>query len=135
MQPLEVHGVDGVLLRLEPAAGDLGKDDLNEAVCPGERLPGRYQGDGHWSKISPQKPRLGLDGVGLDPDAVLVAGLRASHLLEGLGLALTALVVEPAMIVTAEAAVLRDPVRQVGATVGAVAVEESIRAALVPVKD
>src|SRR5438105_14345053 len=48
VEPLEVHGVDRVLLALEPVARDLGEHDLHEAVLPTEGLPGRHQRYGGW---------------------------------------------------------------------------------------
>src|SRR3954471_15525377 len=46
MHPLEMHGIDGVLLGLKPVAGNLGEDDLAESVLPLKRLPVRYKGNG-----------------------------------------------------------------------------------------
>src|SRR5262249_17121157 len=41
VHPLEVHGVAGVLLALEPIAGNVGEHDFAKAVLPRERLPHR----------------------------------------------------------------------------------------------
>src|SRR5262245_33227202 len=135
MQPLEVHGVDGVLLALEPVAGNLREHDLDEAVLPGERLPGRHQGRRRRAEIGPEQPALGLHGIGGELDAVLVPGLRMGDLLERLGQALAGLAVEPAVVVTAQAAVFDDAVGEVGPTVGTVPIEKAERAAPVTVED
>ena len=48
-------------------------------------------GAGGRPEVGPHQPRLGLDRIGLDPDAVLVARLRVRDLLERLRQALARL--------------------------------------------
>src|SRR5438105_14683529 len=56
-------------------------------------------------------------------------------LLVGLGQASALLVVQPAVIVTAEPALLDEPIRKIGAPMRTVPVQEPVRPALVPVED
>src|SRR5207245_10366657 len=83
----------------------------------------------------PPGSRLGLHPIGLDGDPVLEARLGVGGLLERLGQALARLAVEPAVIVTPQAAILREAVAQISPAMGAVTVQEPVRAALVLVED
>src|SRR5262245_38153867 len=135
MEPLEMHGIDRVLLALDPVAGDLGEHDLDESVSPRERLPCRDQRHGGRAEIRPQEPGLRLHRIGRDVDAVLEARSGMRDLLEGLLDAAAALVPLPAVIVTAEAAGLDPAIREIRAAMRAVAIDQSVAAGAVPVQD
>src|SRR5207245_7847816 len=83
----------------------------------------------------PQDTHLGLYRVGFDRDAVLEARLGVGDLFERLREAVPRLAVQPAVVVTAQAAVFGETVAQVSPPVSAVTVEEAVRAALVLVED
>ena len=72
VHPFEVHGIDGVLLGLEPVARHVGQHDLAEAVLPVERLPHRQFGRRQRPHVGPQQAGALAHRIGLD----LAAGLR-----------------------------------------------------------
>src|SRR5438034_482328 len=134
MEPLEVDRVDGVLLALEPVARDLGEHDL--LVAPlAEEVPVGHERRGRGAEVRPEQPRLRLDGIGRGLDLVLEARLGARDLLERLVQARARAVEEPAVVVAAQAALLRNAVAESGAPVRAVAVEQAVAAARVPVEN
>src|SRR5262249_35752130 len=134
VQPLEMHRVDGVLLALEPVARNLGEDDLDEAVPPRERLPGRDEGRRKGPQVGPQKPGLGLHRIGLETDLVLEPRYGMRYRLEWLLDPPARVVPPPAVIVTAQPAGFDPAVRQVGATMRAVAVDQAVLTRAVPVQ-
>src|SRR6185369_16346930 len=111
VEPLEVHGVDRVLLALEPVARNLGEYDLHEAVLPGEGLPGRHERHRRGPEISPEEPGLRLDRIGLDAHPVLEPGFRMRELLERLLQTAARVLPEPAVVVAAQAAILDPSIR------------------------
>ncbi len=118
VQPLEVHRVDRVLLALEPVAGNFREDDLDEAVPPGERLPGGHERRRLRPQVGPEQAGLGLDGICLDPDPVFEARFGVGDLLERLVDAGAGLVEQPAVVVAAQAAAPRQS-RTIGRPGGA----------------
>src|SRR5262249_18150939 len=135
VQPLEVHRIDRVLLGLKPVTRDFGEDDLDEAVGPGERLPGGHERRRRRPQVGPQESGLGLDRIGFDRDAVLEARLGVRDLFERLGEAVPRLAVQPAVVVAPQAPVFGEAVAQVSPPVSAVTVEEAVGTALVLVED
>src|ERR1043166_1463915 len=111
VQPLEVHGVDRVLLALEPVTGDFREDDLHEAISPSERLPGGHERHRRRPQVSPQQAGLGLHGIRLDTHAVLETSLGIRDLLEGLLQALAGVIPHPAVVVAAQPATLDPSIR------------------------
>src|SRR2546422_6163966 len=101
VQPLEVHGVDGVLMTLRPVAGDLREHDLHEAILPGEGLPGRHERRRRRPQVGPEQAGLGLHRIRFDSDAILEPGTRARCLLERLLQAPAGVVPQPAVVVAA----------------------------------
>ena len=126
MRPFEMHRVDRVLLALEPVARDLGDDDLAEAVLPGEELPIRHQRRRLRPEIGPEQPAPFRDRIGLDADLVLEPRLGMRHVLVGLREAASRLVIEPAVIVAAQPALLDIAVGEIGAAMPAMPVEEAV---------
>src|SRR6185503_17238346 len=55
MHPLEVNGIDGVLLALEPVARHFRENDLHETVPPVKRLPIRQERRWFGPKIGPEQ--------------------------------------------------------------------------------
>src|SRR5215470_3089874 len=135
VQPLEVHRIDRVLLALEPVAGDLGEHDLHEAVRPGEGLPGRHQRRRRRPEIRPEQSGLHLDRISLDAHAILELRLWVRGLLERLLKAAARVVPEPAVVVAAQAAAVDPAIRQVGAAMRAVAVDQAVVPSLVLVEN
>src|SRR5262249_33501458 len=135
VQPLEVHGIDRVLLVLEPVAGNLGEDDLHEAVLPRERLPGRHQRRGRRPEVGPEEPGLRFDRVVLDANAVLEPSIRMGRFLEWLLKAPARVIPEPAVVVAAEPAVLDPAVGEIGAPVRAGTIDEAVVPGAILVED
>ncbi len=125
VHPFEVDGVDGILLGLQPVAGHLGEDDLDEAVLPAERLPVRQAGRGIGAHVGPQEASERTHRIGLDGDLVPVAGLGIGDVVVGLLEAAPVRPEQPAMVVAAQAAGLDIAIAQVRAAVRAMAVDEA----------
>src|SRR5262249_29208395 len=53
MPPFQMHGSDRVFLALDAVARDLGRDELAEAVLPGEELPVRHERRRRGSEVGP----------------------------------------------------------------------------------
>src|ERR1700678_2519604 len=113
VHPLEMHGIDGVFLALEPVARHHGEHDLHEAVIPAEWLPVRQQRCRIGPQIGPDQARLRRHAIGLDADLIAEAYFRCVGVLEWLLAACTGFVEPPAMIAAAQAALLDDAVRQI----------------------
>ncbi|MNS71300.1 hypothetical protein D3C72_1046650 [compost metagenome] len=126
VHPFEVDRIDRVFLALEPVAGNIGEDDLLEAVGPAERFVVRQKRRWQRPHIGPQQPALLLHRIGLDLDLFLQFQVRRRHIVIGLFDALPRLVEQPAVIVAAQAALLDEGVGQVGATVRALTVNQAV---------
>ena len=135
MHPLEMHRVDGILLALEPVAGNLGKHHLDEAVRPGEGLPVRHQRLRLRPQIGPEQAGLRLHRIGDHPHLVLEARAGVDHLLVGLLQAGAVPVEQPAVIVAAQAAFLDIAIGQVGIAMRAAPLHQAVAAAQVLVQD
>src|SRR6266508_128227 len=135
VQPLEVHGVDGVLLALEPVARDFREHDLDEAVLPGEGFPGGHERRGWRPEVRPQQARLRFYRIGLETHAVLEARLRMGDFLEGLVQTPAGVVPPPTVVVTAQAAVLDPAIRQIRPSMRAMSVDQAVVARPVLVQD
>src|SRR5262249_53236883 len=116
MRELGMHGVDGVLLALQPVARDHGGADLAEAILHHEQVPARQQRPRLRPEPGPDEAAELLDRIGGELDA-----LREIMLAElgGLGDALTALVVEPAVIGAAQPLLLGNAAFEIDAAMGA----------------
>src|SRR5262249_13044646 len=76
MRPFEMHGIDRVLLALEPVARDLGQHDLAKSVFPSEEFPIRYERTRLGAEIRPKETAPLFHGIGLDADLVFEPRLR-----------------------------------------------------------
>src|SRR5215471_10645290 len=70
MHPLEMHGIDRILLSLKPVARNFGENDLPEAVLPFKRLPRRNNRRRQRPQVCPDEAALRLHGVGSDANLV-----------------------------------------------------------------
>ena len=129
-----MHRVAGVLLALEPVAGNVGEHDLAEAILPGERLPDRQLRHRLRAHIGEQQPGAFLHRIGLGGAALLGARARIDGVVIGLLDERPALVHQPAVIVAADAGLLDEAIGEVGAAMRAMAVEQPETAALVLVE-
>ena len=134
MHPLEVQRIDGVLLALKPVARHFREDDLDKPVLPGERLPVGHQRSRLGSEISPDQAGLGFHGIRRDADLVLEVSLRSRDVFIRLLGAAAVLVEQPAVIVAAQPALLDESVRQVGAAMRAMPVDQPVGAAQILVE-
>src|SRR6185312_2570280 len=125
VHPLEMHRVDRVLLALHPVARDFRNHDLGKAVLPGERLPVRHQRRGKRAEIGPDQPGMLAHRIRFDPDARFHVGVGMGHVLVRLGDARAFLVIKPAVIVAAQAALLDEAIGHVGAAMAAMPVDEA----------
>ena len=135
MLPLEMHGIDGVFLDLEPVAGDVGEDHLGEAVFPGERLPVWQQRRRFGAEIGPDDARACLHPVRFDPDLVTEPRFRGGDVLVWLGEASALGAEQPAVIGAAQAFRLDHAVHEIGAAMRALAVEQAKPALEVAIED
>ena len=135
MRPLEMYGIDRVLLALEPVARDLGQHDLAKPVLPGKEFPIRYQRPRLRPEIGPEQSAPLLDRIRLDADLVLQAQFGMRDILIGLRQTDTVAVIEPAVIVAAQAALLDIAVGQIGAAMAALAVDQTVPAAEVLIEN
>eukprot|EP01136_Pigoraptor_vietnamica_P039176 Opistho-1_new@109511 len=119
-----MHRIDRIFLRLQPVAWQLRNHDLAKAIGPVERLPVGQLGRRRRSHIGPQQPGMGAYRIGVDLDLVLIPGLRDDGILERHFDTLAALVIGPAMIVAAQPAFLDKAVRQIGAAVRALTLDQ-----------
>src|SRR5262249_30871333 len=133
MHPFEMHRITRVLLALEPVAGNVGDHDLAEAVLPGERLPDRQLGRRLRPHIGEQEPGAFLHRIGLGGAALAAAGI--DDVIIGLLDDAAGLVHQPAVIIAADAGLLDYAVREVGAPMRAVPVDEAVAPAQVLVED
>ena len=88
----EIEGVERVLLALEPVAGQLGEDDLDEPVLPAKGFPVGDKGRRLRAHVSPEQPGFLLHRVAGDLH-LFAKRLRLERLVE----ALARPVVEPAV--------------------------------------
>src|SRR5947209_13822834 len=135
MRPFEMHGVDRVLLALEPVARDLSQHDLAKAVFPGEEFPIRHQGPRLGAEISPEEAAALLDRMGLDADLVFEPRLGMRDVLVRLRQAASVGAVQPTVIVAAQPAGLDIAVAKIGAAMPTMAVEEAVCAAEILVEN
>jgi hypothetical protein len=130
-----MHRVAGVLLALKPVAGDFRDHDLGKAVRPGQRLPDRQLGHRLRPHIGPQEAAGLPDRIGARLAAIPAAPRRVGDVVIGLLEAAPGRVHQPAVVVTADAVLLDETERQVGAPVRTLPIDEAEGAAAVPVED
>ena len=135
VQPLDVHGVERVLLALEPVARYLRNGDVADGVVPEQVLPAGEERRGLRAHVGEHEPRHLAYGVARDLDLLLEASVRVDGLLEGLLDALAGLVHHPAVVHATEAVLLGDAVGEVDAPVGAEAFDEAEGSGPVAVED
>ena len=124
VEPLEVEGVEGVFVALEPVAGEhygLGSADAG----PDEDVDAGEERRGSWAHIGEDDAAELLRLVRLDADLVLELGAFG---LGGLVDALALLVEDPAVVGAAYAVGLGDAVGEAGLAVGAGGLDEAERA-------
>ena len=134
VHPLEMHGIDGVLLALKPIARNVREHDFAKAVGPGERFPYRQFRRGLRPEISEQQSGAFLHRIGLGVTAGL-RRFRIGGILVRLFEAAAGLVDEPAVIAAADAVVLDPAVGHVGAAVRTVPVDQAVTAAQILVEN
>ena len=134
VHPFEMHRIAGVLLALKPVAGDLRDHDLGKAVAPGQRLPHRQFGGRLRPQIGPQQAAGLLDRIGAGAAALAAAPRRVGDVVIGLLDAAPVRVHQPAVIVAADAGLLDEAERQIGAPVRALPVDQPEAAAAVAVE-
>ena len=106
-----------------------------EAVLPQERLVVGHQRRRLRSEIGPQQAGLLFDRIRGDAHLVAIARVGIRDVFERLLGARAALVEIPAVVVAPDAAIFDETVRQVGAAMRAVAVDESVGAGQVAIED
>ena len=131
VHPFKVHRVNGVFLRLQPVAGDVGKHRLHKTVGPVKGFPVGQLGRGQGAHVGPEQAGQRLDRVGLDLDLAFLTGLRIDLILVGPCHALPLCVVLPAVVVAADAVCFNKAIAQVGAAVCALAVHQPVTTAQV----
>src|SRR5258707_11885894 len=131
VHPLEVHGVAGVFLALEPVAGNLGEHDFAKAVLPREWLPYRQLGNRLRPHIGPQQACAFLHRISGGRAALLRPRAGIDEIVIGLLDAAPAFVHEPAVVVAADAGRFDKAVGEIRASMRAVAVEQPETSALV----
>src|ERR1700733_15594227 len=125
MHPLKMQRVDGIFLALEPVAGHVGKNDLHEAVFPGERLPVGYERRGLRPEIGPDEAAARFDGICGDADFLLKARVGLGNVFVGLLEAAAITIEKPAVIIAAQSALLDETVGHVRAAMRAVTADEA----------
>ena len=134
VHPLEVHGVDRVFLTLQPVARNRRKDDLHEPVLPQERLVVRHQRRGPRAEIGPHHAALRFHRIRIDADFVAKVRFGVGDVFKRLLEAASGFVEMPAMVIAPDAALLDEAVRQIGAAMRTVPVDESVGAGHVAVE-
>src|SRR5262249_33605645 len=131
VHPLEVHGVAGVLLALKPIAGNVREDNFAKAVFPGERLPDGELRRRLWPHIGPQQPGAFLHRISDGRATLLCPRARINQVVVRLLDAASTLVHQPAVVIAADASVFDEAIREVGAAMRTMAVEEPETSALI----
>ena len=135
VRPFDVYGVEGVLLTLEPVAGQVGDRDVADGVVPNEGLPQRQERDGGRAEVGEHEAPRSLHRIARNLDLLLEAAVGAHRLLERLLDALARLVVAPAMVHATQAMLFGDAVREVDAAMRAQPRDEPERPRPVAVED
>src|SRR3954464_15614504 len=125
VHPLEMHWIAGVLLALEPIAGNLGHHHLAKSVLPGERLPDRQLRRRLGSHIGEQEAGTFLHRIGFSETAFTRAQARIDGVVIGLLDDAAAFIHQPAMIIATETGLLDKSIREVRAPVRAMTVKQS----------
>ncbi len=119
-----MHGVDRILLTLQPVARHLRKEDLDETVLPAEGLPIGNQRRGVRAQVGPQKSGVSAYGIRSDDPLLAVARTASEAILEGLLEAPPLCVESPAVIVAPQPLRLDVAVGEIRPTMRAMTLEQ-----------
>src|SRR6185437_14174220 len=117
--PFVMHRINRVLLALQPVAVELAEHDLAKAILPREEFPARQAGRGLWP------------GIGFDADLRFEIGLRVRDVVVRLLEAIAFSIEMPAVIRAAQSAIFDVAVREIGAAMRTMPVEQAVMAALI----
>src|SRR5262245_22154033 len=133
VQVLHVGGIQGVLLALQPATGQVRDGNVPDRVVPHQRTPARQQRRRRRAHVDEDEPAEFLGLVGADTALVAEVVLRVRGVLEWLLDAAAAGVKLPAVVLAADTVVLDHAVGEAGAAVRAVLIDDAEMATAVAV--
>ena len=135
VQVLHVGSIQGVLLTLQPATGQVRDGDVPYRIVPHQGTPARQQRRWLRAHVDKDEPAELLGLVGADATLIAEVVLRMCGILERLLDAAPARVEFPAVVLAADAVVLDHAIGEAGTAVGAILVDDAKMAAAVAVDD
>src|SRR5262249_50912338 len=135
VQVLHVGGIQGVLLALQPATGQVRDGDVPYRVVPHQRTPSWQQRDRRRAHVDEDESGEFLGLVGADAAFVAEVVFRVRGILERLLDTAAARVEFPAVVLAADTIILDHAISEAGAAMRTVLVDDAEMAAAVAVDD